>query len=67
MRKLLVSAAHSPDPSPGGVIATAMRYLANAAPTAAGVTVIFPGGTTRYITRAEAEAWASHPPSEVRQ
>ena len=44
-----------PDCSLGGMVATAMRQLVNAAPTATGLTMIEPDGTARYILRATAE------------
>ncbi len=58
---LLASIAHLPDASPGGIIATAMRHLANAAGTATGCTLIGPDGTARYISRAEAERFTRGP------
>jgi hypothetical protein len=65
---LLASIAYLPDPSPGGIMATAMRYLANAAPTATGMTMIEPGGSMRYISCAEAERFAFGPEAgEVQQ
>jgi hypothetical protein len=67
-KHLLASTASLDDTSPGGIMATAMRYLANAAPTATGSTLIFPDGTVRYISRAEAERFAFGPKAgEVRQ
>ncbi len=66
--RLLASISYLGDASPGGVIATAMRYLANAAPTATGMTMIEPDGTARYISRAEAERFVNGPKAgEVRQ
>jgi hypothetical protein len=45
-----------------------MRYLANAAPSATGMTMIEPDGTARYISRAEAERFINGPKAvEVRQ
>jgi hypothetical protein len=65
---LLASVSFMPDASPGGILETAMRYLANAAPTATGMTCIAPDGTARYISRAEAERFvAGHKSGEVRQ
>lgn len=58
---LLASIAHLSDPSPGSIIATAMRYLANAADTATGCTLIGPDGTAHYISRAEAERFVRAP------
>ena len=55
-RNLIATAACLPDASPGGVMATAMRYLASAAPSATGCTLISSDGTARYISRKEAEA-----------
>jgi len=54
-QRLLLSVGYLPDASAGGIIATAMRQLANAAETATGATLIAPDGTIRYISRAEAE------------
>ncbi len=65
---VVASIAFIPDASPGGILATAMRYLANAAPSATGMTMIAPDGTVRYISREEAERFANSPQSgEVRQ
>lgn len=65
---LLASVAHLSDPSPGGIMATSMRYLANAAPTATGMTMISPDGTVRYVSRAEAERFVHGPKAgEVHQ
>jgi hypothetical protein len=58
---LLASVAHLDDASPGGILATAMRHLAKAAPTATGMTMISPDGTVRYISRAEAERFVTPP------
>ncbi len=58
---LLASVGRFHDASPGGIVATAMRALANAAPTATGATLISPDGTVRYIARAEAEEWVRAP------
>lgn len=62
-QRLLASVSFIPDTSPGGVIATAMRHLATAAPSATGMTMISPDGTVRYITRAEAERYVNNPKS----
>jgi hypothetical protein len=61
MRKhrLLASVAFMRDNSPGGLVATAMRILANSAPTATGSTLISPDGTMQYISRAEAERFVN--------
>lgn len=59
--RLLASAAKLDDPSHGGVIAETLRYLANAAPTATGVTIFSPDGSSRYFSRAEAEAFVFGP------
>lgn len=56
-RNLIATAARVPDASPGGIMATAMRYLATAALSAMGCTLISPDGTARYISRADAEAY----------
>jgi hypothetical protein len=56
-RNLMATIARLPDASPGGMIATAMRHLASAAPSATGCTLISPDGTVRHISRAEAEAY----------
>jgi hypothetical protein len=65
---LLASVSYLPDSSSGGVIATSMRYLANAASTATGMTMISPDGTVRYISRAEAERYVNGPKGdEARQ
>lgn len=53
--RLLASVAFMPDPSPGGIVATAMRALRAAGPIATGCTMINPDGTAHYISRAEAE------------
>jgi hypothetical protein len=67
-RQLLASISHISDASPGGIVATAMRYLANAAPTATGSTLVAPDGTVRYISRAEAERFVNGSKAgEVRQ
>lgn len=58
---LLASVGRLHDASPGGIVATAMRALANAAPTATGATLISPDGTVRYIGRAEAERYVRAP------
>jgi hypothetical protein len=64
----LASIKYMPDELPGGILATAMRYLANAAPTATGMTMISPDGTARYVSREEAERFANGPHSgEMRQ
>ena len=51
------------DVSAADLLATAMRHLANAGPTATGATVIFPDGTSRYISREEAEHFTFGPPA----
>lgn len=67
-RYLLASTAKLDDPSPGGIIAASMRYLAHAAPTATGATIISPDGSLRYISRAEAERFVFGPKGrEARQ
>jgi hypothetical protein len=68
-RTRLIASTPSPDDtSPGGILATAMRYLAGAAPTATGITCISPDGTVRYISRQEAERFVFGPDAgEVRQ
>ncbi len=43
----------------GGVIALAMRMLAASGPTATGATLLMPGGTSRYVSVAEARAWVA--------
>ena len=53
--RLLASVAFKPDSSPGGIVATAMRVLRAAGPTAIGCTLINPDGTAHYILQAEAE------------
>ncbi len=65
---LLASVSFTPDASPGGILETAMRYLANAGPTATDMLCIAPDGTVRYISRAEAERFVSgHKSGEVQQ
>jgi hypothetical protein len=67
-KQLLASVSGHPDLSAGGIMATSMRYLANAAPTATGMTIISPDGTVHYISRAEAERFVNGPKDgEVRQ
>jgi hypothetical protein len=58
---LLASVAHLSDSSPGGIMATSMRYLADAAATATGMTMISPDGTVQYISRAQAERFVNGP------
>lgn len=53
--RLIATSACADDASPGGIVATATRYLAHAAPSATGMTIISPDGTARYISRAQAE------------
>lgn len=53
--RITASFSRLSDASPSGILAEAMRYLAHAAPTATGSTLIFPDGTMRYISREEAE------------
>ena len=59
--RLLASVARMDDTSPGGILATGMRYLAHAAPTATGMTIIAPDGTARYVSRSEAERFVFGP------
>jgi hypothetical protein len=64
---LLSSVSFLPEDSPGGIIATVMRHLANAAPTATGATLINPDGTVGYISREEAERFVFGLVEGVRQ
>jgi hypothetical protein len=67
-KQLLASVSYVPDSSSGGIIATSMRYLADAAPSATGMTMISPDGTVRYVSRAEAERFVHGPKAgEVHQ
>lgn len=59
--RLLATVTRMDDASPGGILATGMRYLANAAPTATGMTIISPDGTARYVSRKEAERFVFGP------
>lgn len=61
---LLATVSRLDDSSPGGILATVMRHLAHAAPTATGATVISPDGTVRYISRTEAERYTFGPNRE---
>lgn len=66
--RLVASVTFTPDPSPGGTVATAMRALLAAGPTATGCTLINPDGTAHYISRAEAERYIRDPkPGEAHQ
>ncbi len=66
--RIKASVAFLPDPSPGGIVATAMRALLAAGPTATGCTLINPDGTAHYISRAEAERYIHDPkPGEAHQ
>ena len=58
---LLATVARMDDASPGGILATSMRYLAHAGPTATGMTIISPDGTARYVSRSEAERFVFGP------
>jgi len=60
---LLASTTCPDDASPGGILATAIRYLANADRTATGATLIMPDGTVRYLSRLEAERFVNGPQS----
>jgi hypothetical protein len=65
---LVASIAFIHHASSGGVLATVVSYLSNAAPTATGMTMIAPDGTARYISREDAERFANAPKAgEVRQ
>lgn len=56
--RLIATAASVDDADPGGILATGLRYLAHAAPTVIGLTIIAPDGTARYVSRTEAERFA---------
>lgn len=55
---LIATSASVDDAEPGGILATGLRYLAHAAPTVTGLTIIAPDGGARYVSRAEAERLA---------
>ncbi len=44
------------------LIASAMRQLAGAGPTATGATLVLPDGSIRFISIAEARAWMADRP-----
>jgi hypothetical protein len=59
--RFVASVTFTRDPSPGGIVATAMRVLLAAGPAATGCTLINPDGTAHYISRADAERCVHDP------